>query len=233
MKARGIAGKRAISSINDFEILKKLGKGSFGEVFKVRRKKDDKIYVLKVVDYSQMSSEEITSAVLECTVLAKVHSEYVCKYYDSFYEAQYINIVMEFCESGDLQQYIKAQNKKPLDENTIWRLFIEICLGLYYLHNLRILHRDIKSMNIFLGKDNKVKIGDLGVAKELNETKKMAHTIVGTPYYLSPELCEEKSYNHKSDVWSLGCVLYEMCAYRYPFEATNRVALILRILRNK
>ena len=81
-------------------------------------------------------------------------------------------------------------------------------LGLHYLHSFKILHRDIKTINMFLSKDNKIKIGDLGVAKLLNQTHNMAHTIVGTPYYLSPELCEEKPYNHKSDIWSLGCVLY-------------------------
>ena len=86
---------------------------------------------------------------------------------------------------------------------------------------------------MFLGKDDKIKIGDLGVAKLLNQTNNFAHTIVGTPYYLSPELCEEKPYNHKSDIWSLGCVLYELCTFRHPFEATNQGALILKIVRAK
>lgn len=81
--------------------------------------------------------------------------------------------------------------------------------------------------------DLRIKIGDLGVARELNQTHHMAHTIVGTPYYLSPELCEEKPYNNKSDIWSLGCVLYEMCTFQHPFEAQNQGALILKILRGK
>ena len=106
-----------------------------------------------------------------------------------------------------------------------------MALGLYYLHSFKILHRDIKTINMFLGKDDKIKIGDLGVAKLLNQTNNFAHTIVGTPYYLSPELCEEKPYNHKSDIWSLGCVLYELCTFRHPFEATNQGALILKIVR--
>ena len=108
-----------------------------------------------------------------------------------------------------------------------------MCLGLYYLHKNKILHRDIKTINMFLGKDNKIKIGDLGVAKLLNYTNNFAHTVVGTPYYLSPELCEEKPYNHKSDIWSLGCVLYELCTFRHPFEANNQGALILKIVRGK
>ena len=84
---------------------------------------------------------------------------------------------------------------------------------------------------MFLTREDKIKIGDLGVARELNQTANMAHTVVGTPYYLSPELCEEKPYNNKSDIWSLGCVLYELCTLRHPFEATNQGALALKILR--
>lgn len=106
-------------------------------------------------------------------------------------------------------------------------------LGIFYLHSNKVLHRDIKTINMFLTKDNSVKIGDLGVAKELNQTQNMAMTVVGTPYYLSPELCEEKPYNHKSDIWSLGCVLYELCTLKHPFEAQNQGALILKILRSK
>lgn len=106
-------------------------------------------------------------------------------------------------------------------------------LGLQYLHANRILHRDIKTINMFLAKDDMIKIGDLGVAKMLNQTANMAHTVVGTPYYLSPELCEEKPYNNKSDIWSLGCVLYELCTLKHPFEAQNQGALILKILRGK
>jgi len=98
-----------------------------------------------------------------------------------------------------------------LTEQRIWKFFIEMCLGIQYLHANRILHRDIKTINMFLTKNDNIKIGDLGVARELNQTANMAHTVVGTPYYLSPELCEEKPYNNKSDIWSLGCVLYELC----------------------
>ena len=110
---------------------------------------------------------------------------------------------------------------RSLPEEKIWKFFIEMCLGIQYLHTNRILHRDIKTINMFLTKNDNIKIGDLGVARELNQTANMAHTVVGTPYYLSPELCEEKPYNNKSDIWSLGCVLYELCTLKHPFEAQN------------
>ena len=122
---------------------------------------------------------------------------------------------------------------RSLNESKIWKYFVQTALGLEYLHSKKILHRDIKTINIFLTKDDQVRIGDLGVAKVLNKTQNMAHTIVGTPYYLSPELCEEKPYNQKSDIWSLGCVLYELCSLKHPFEAGNQGALVLKIMRGK
>ncbi len=96
---------------------------------------------------------------------------------------------MEFCDSGDLSNYLKLQNKKPLKEEKIWKFFIEICVGLEYIHKNKILHRDIKTLNIFMNKNDEIKIGDLGVAKMLNSND-FAQTMVGTPFYLSPELCE-------------------------------------------
>jgi NIMA (never in mitosis gene a)-related kinase len=118
-----------------------------------------------------------------------------------------------------------------LRESKIWKFFIQACLGIQYLHVRKILHRDIKTINLFMSKDETIKVGDLGVAKAMNA--QFAHTMVGTPYYLSPELCEERPYNHKSDIWSLGCVLYELCSYKHPFDARNQGALLLKIMKAK
>ena len=115
----------------------------------------------------------------------------------------------------------------------MWKFFIQIAIGVYHLHSKNILHRDLKTMNILLTKDNKVKIGDLGLAKCLEASDQLAHSKVGTPYYLSPEVCEDKPYNRKSDIWSLGCILYEICALKYPFEAKSQAALLVKILRGK
>ena len=121
---------------------------------------------------------------------------------------------------------------KHLKEQKIWHFFIQTCIGLQYLHTRKILHRDIKTINLFLTRDEKIKIGDLGVAKTMKGVN-FAHTLVGTPYYLSPELWEEKPYDHKSDIWSLGWVLYELCTLKHPFTGANQAGLILRIVRGK
>jgi len=158
-----------------------------------------------------MTKNQMTESAKEAMLMERLQNPYIVQMYDSFTSDRKINIVMELCENGDLGLHLKQQKGRNLSEQRIWKFFIEMCLGIQYLHTNRILHRDIKTINMFLTKNDNIKIGDLGVARELNQTANMAHTVVGTPYYLSPELCEEKPYNNKSDIWSLGCVLYELC----------------------
>ena len=132
---------------------------------------------------------------------------------------------MEYCNKGDLGQYLKNHISRLLPESIIWKFFIQICLGLRYIHSKKILHRDVKLINLFLTDNDEIRIGDLGVSKVINDQSFFACTVVGTPYYLSPELCEEKPYNEKSDIWALGCVLYELCSKKHPFKAANQAAL--------
>lgn len=190
--------------------------------------------MLKQISLFGMNKAQIDEVKNESKILASLNSIYIVKYLESFVESNNMNIVMEYCDGGDLSQYLNHQMKsgKILSEEKIWKFFIQICLGLSIIHNKKVLHRDLKSLNIFLTKDERVKIGDLGVAKVLSQTN-FARTFVGTPYYLSPEICEEKPYNEKSDVWALGCILYEMATFKHPFNASNQGALILKILKGK
>jgi NIMA (never in mitosis gene a)-related kinase len=227
--------KNNLQIIRDYSLVEKLGVGSYGVVYMAKKKKDDKVYVLKQISLDNMNIEQIDEVKNESKILASLKSPFITKYFESFIDNNNLNIIMEYCDGGDLSHYIdnyKKNNSKPMNEDRIWRYFIQICLGLAYIHSKKILHRDLKSLNIFLTKEEKVKIGDLGVAKVLNNTD-FANTFIGTPYYLSPEICEEKPYNEKSDVWALGCILYEMATYKHPFNATNHGALILKILRGK
>ncbi len=138
---------------------------------------------------------------------------------------------MEYCSKGDLSTFIRSQLGKPVKEDIIWKFSIQIMIGLRDLHAKKILHRDIKTLNIFLDADQNIRIGDLGVAKSMKTD--FTHTIVGTPYYLSPEMCEEKPYNEKTDVWAMGCLIYELCTGKHPFEAQNQAALALKIVMGK
>lgn len=202
-------------------------------ILKINYIDDKNFYVLKQISLFNMEKTEIDEVQNESLILSSLNSKYVVKYFDSFIDKNCLNIVMEYCDGGDLGMFLKQgmRSGKFIPEEKIWKFFIQICLGLHYIHSKKILHRDLKTMNIFLMKENEqIRIGDLGVAKVLNQNS-FANTFVGTPYYLSPEICEEKPYNEKSDVWALGCILYEMATFKHPFNATNQGALILKILK--
>ena len=220
-------------TINDYTIIERIGVGSYGRIYKV--KKDNKIYVLKEIPINKnVDNEKLESVKNEAEILSSLTNKNIVKYYESFQMEQNIYIVMEYCEKGDLCTYMseRQKNKKSnyyFNEDFIWKLFIQISIGLYYIHSKKILHRDIKTLNIFLTKELNGKIGDLGVAKVLEGTNH-AMTFIGTPYYVSPEMCQNKPYNEKSDIWALGCILYELITFCHPFTASNQAALFIKIL---
>ncbi|KAK9836508.1 hypothetical protein WJX74_001940 [Apatococcus lobatus] len=182
-----------------------------------------------------MTQKEQIECAAEAKVLASLHSPCIIQYLDSFIEQDVLYIVTEFASGGTLYSLIN-QAKGPLPEDVIWRLFIQIILGLHHMHEKRILHRDIKSQNIFIAMQSgrwQAKIGDLGVARHMSSHTCFAKTVVGTPYYLSPELCEDRPYNQKSDVWASGIVLYESCTGKHPFDGQSQAALIMKILRGQ
>ena len=218
--------------IRDYKIIENIGFGAHGFVYKAIKKDQNKLLVIKQIPLCKKEKNvNIDEAKNEAIILKQLDCNYIVKYYESFEEDNNYFIVMEYCEKGDLGSYLSKlkKNNIRLTENEIWKFFIEISLGLTYIHNKKILHRDLKSKNIFLNKDLNIKIGDLGIAKILQDTNH-AHTFIGTPFYLSPEICEEKPYNEKSDVWALGCVLYELITFKHPYNASNQAALLLKII---
>ena len=223
-------------SVNGYIIKERIGVGSYGRVYKVF--KNNKYYVLKEIPLNSSTAvEKIKSVKNEAQILSSLNNKYVVKFYESFKMNQNIYIVMEYCDRGDLCSFlnkIKKTRKSDdyyLDENFVWKLFIQMSIGLYYIHSKKIIHRDIKTLNIFLTKDLDAKIGDLGVAKILEDTNH-ANTFIGTPYYVSPEMCKNKPYNEKSDIWALGCILYELLTFNHPFTANNQPALFIKILNS-
>ncbi|XP_076220286.1 serine/threonine-protein kinase Nek3 isoform X2 [Aptenodytes patagonicus] len=155
----------------------------------------------------------------------------IVAYKESFEADGHLYIVMEYCDDGDLMQKIKRQRGKFFPEDTILQWFVEMCLGVKHIHDKRVLHRDIKSKNVFLTQNGKVKLGDFGSARLLAHPASYACTYVGTPYYVPPEIWESMPYNNKSDIWSLGCILYELCTLRHPFQANSWKHLILKICK--
>ena len=178
-----------------------------------------------------MPKEERDASLQEAKLLSALHHPNIVTCLESFTERGKLCIVQDYCAGGDLYQRVKAQRGAPLPETTIVDWFTEILLGLKHVHDRKVLHRDLKTQNVFLTADGRCKLGDFGVSKVLAGTHQLASTAVGTPYYLSPEICENKPYDHKSDVWSLGCILYELCAQRHPFDGASLKLLIVKILR--
>ena len=218
--------------MENFEILEKLGEGSYSTVYKVKRKLDDQIYALKKVKLLNLNEKEKTNSLNEVRILASVKSNHVISYKEAFFDEKdsTLGIVMEFADNGDLYKKIVEYKKKKIyfEEIDIWKIFIQLVKGLKALHDLQILHRDLKSANVFLFKDGHAKLGDLNVSKVAK--RGLGYTQTGTPYYASPEIWKDLPYDNKSDIWSLGCVLYEMITLRPPFRAKNMDELYKKVL---
>ena len=223
-----------------YEPISLIGKGNFGSITKIRRKSDGKILVWKELNYGSMKEKYKHHISSEINILKELHHPNIVKYYDRIIDKENtkIYIIMEYCPGGDISQLIKRcrHSKQYLNEDTIWKIFSQVVSALYACHTNKsgkILHRDIKPSNVFLDSDNNVKLGDFGLSLMLNKEMNFAYSNVGTPYYMSPEQVDENKYNEKSDMWSLGCFLYELAALHPPFEAHNHLSLALKIKSGK
>ena len=219
--------------MDNFELICKLGSGGFSKVYKVRRKVDNQIYALKKVQILNLSEKQKISSLNEIRVLASIKNKYIINYKEAFLDEKDCSLclVMEYADGGDLANKIKEYKEKNeyFNEEDIWKIFIQLVKGLKSLHDMGIMHRDIKSSNIFLFNDKTAKLGDLNVCKILSNDI-LGHTQAGTPAYAAPEVWMERPYGLKSDIWSLGCVLYEMVTLRCPFREDNMVKLYNKVL---
>ncbi|XP_069388796.1 serine/threonine-protein kinase Nek5 isoform X2 [Paralichthys olivaceus] len=220
--------------MNNYEVVRQIGEGAFGKAFLVRERGGDRQRVVKQIDLRKMSAREKEASKKEVTLLSKMRHPNIVSFSASFEERGSLYIVMEYCDGGDMMKKINMQRGVPFTEEQIISWFVQISLGLKHIHDRKILHRDVKTQNIFLSNGGmKVKLGDFGIARMLNNTMELARTCVGTPHYLSPEICESRPYNNKTDIWSLGCVLYELCTRRHPFEGSSLRQLVSKICRGR
>ena len=172
--------------------IRKIGQGAMGCATLVHRKNDHKLFVVKEINVKELNERDRVEAMKEVEVLKQLqHPNIVCMY-EAFLQGSSLNIVMEYADAGDLAMLLRNANGRRFKEAKILDLFGQIAQGMYHVHSLNILHRDLKTANILLTREGVIKLADFGIARVMSSDTDMAETRIGTPYYLSPEICEDK-----------------------------------------
>lgn len=204
-----------------------IGQGSYSIVYLGTHQITGKKVAIKKITISpenHFAREHIDS---EIKIMQKLNHKNIIKFYESIYD-KYSNvfIIMEYCENGTLSKFL---NNKPLKEKYALRFMLQIVNALEYLIRNNIVHRDLKPQNILMDKDNTLKLSDFGFAKIFNGEENMTKTICGSPIYMAPEIIKYNSYSNKSDLWSLGVILYEIIIGKPPYKASTHLELINKI----
>lgn len=218
-----------------YDPIKILGEGSFGKVYLMRDKGKRNLVCVKIIKIKNIPKKERDATKMEVDLLRRLHHPNIVRYIDSFLSknSESLCICMEYCDGGDLASQVKAARRNLFSESKILHWFVQIALGLHYMHYNKVLHRDLKTQNIFMLGNGRLVLGDLGISKVLDGTLDFAQTCIGTPYYMSPEIFKNKPYSYKSDVWALGCVLYEMTTLNHAFDATSLNGLACKIIKGR
>jgi len=220
-----------------------LGRGSYGTAVLARmhgkgdgtdgrpESANAALCVVKEVDLARASDKCRSEALKEAELLKSLAHPNIIGYADAFLMEMHLCIAMEFADAGDLWAAIQRRRScgRRYLERDAMSIFVQVVLALEYLHGRRIMHRDMKSQNVFLTSAGVVKLGDFGIAKVLEDSETCAETRVGTPHNLPPEICESRPYDFKADIWGLGVLLYEILALEVPFSGTSVAGLVVRI----
>jgi serine/threonine protein kinase len=213
--------------MEDYRELQCIGRGSQGAVYAVRHLVEGRLYVMKRMHI--LEPEARRTALCEAETLHRLQHTAIVGYRDSFLDDEDLCIVMEYCEGGDLAARLAARHDSPLTEEQLLQWLVQLALALHHVHDRGVLHRDIKSHNVFVTQKGQLKLGDFGIAKLHLSYEDLSATCVGTPYYMSPEQFRGEPYGQKADVWALGCVFYETCTRRRAFDAPNLASLSMQV----
>ncbi len=217
----------------NYEIVKAIGKGKFAVVYRALNLTDGQTVALKRISVDTIDDKTRDKTLKEIKLVQSLDHPNIIKYMDSFISENDLVMVFEWAAAGDLKRQLRKQQERGVgfDERIIWKYFSQIADALQHMHERRVMHRDLKPANIFLTPNGTIKVGDLGLSRELSEHTVQAHSKVGTPLYMSPEVLRGDGYDFKSDVWSLGCMLYELAMLKSPFksEGLNLYALFQKI----
>lgn len=212
--------------IGDYMLTKIIGKGSFSNVYKANHKDDiNKLYAIKVIRLKGLHKKIINNLDSEINIMMKIQHENITKLHDVIKTNNHIYLIMDFCDGGDLHQYIKKNGK--FDENNSKQIFLQIVNGIRFLHSNNLIHRDLKPHNILLSSNGNIKIADFGFITI--DTNNMLDTLCGSPIYMAPEILSFKKYDAKVDLWSCGIILFEMLTSYPPFTAVNHIQLLQTI----
>ncbi|XP_028666119.1 serine/threonine-protein kinase 36 isoform X1 [Erpetoichthys calabaricus] len=209
-----------------YHVLEVIGEGSFGRVYKGRKKYSGQVVALKFIPKVGRSEKDLLSLKREIEIMRGLKHPNIVLLLDSFETEREVVVVTEYAE-GELFQILEDDGRLP--ESQVCQIACQLVSALYYLHSHRILHRDMKPQNILLGKSGVVKLCDFGFARAMSVSTLVLTSIKGTPLYMSPELVEEKPYDHTADLWSLGCILYELHTGVPPFY-TNSIFQLVRLI---
>uniref|UniRef100_A0A183AG54 non-specific serine/threonine protein kinase n=1 Tax=Echinostoma caproni TaxID=27848 RepID=A0A183AG54_9TREM len=207
-----------------FEIICKLGKGSYGSVFKARYKATGGIVAVKKVPVDS----DLTDIVKEISIMQQCDSPFIVKCYGSMFDSQDLWICMEYCGAGSIADIMRLRGK-TLGEDEIATVLHYSLRGLDYLHQMRKIHRDIKAGNILLLNSGTAKLADFGVAGQLSDTLAKRNTVIGTPYWMAPEVIQEIGYNYSADIWSLGITAIEMADGKPPLADIHPMRALFMI----
>ena len=222
------------------EVITQIGQGGFGSAYKVRNKSNEKIYILKkILIKDNISDEEISKIIDEASILSEMKgSENIVTIFDAFMDKKdenvYFNIVLEYCEGLDLRKFINdyKSHNHPIPNYIVNYILKQICNGLKEIHRKDLIHRDLKPENIFITNEFHIKIGDFGITKQLDFINKYANTQIGTLQYMAPEIIKGEKYNKKVDIWSLGCIIYELCSMNFCFKGKSILDLASNIINS-